>query len=109
MAEHLPKAIICGADAVALESPLIAALQARPLAGGTTAATARYALPDGLDAAWAAQRIVNLCGAWRDQLLEIMGAMGLREVRRLRGELGRAMFQPDLEHEAFGGIDGYPG
>ncbi|MCC7018434.1 MAG: hypothetical protein IT332_01680 [Ardenticatenales bacterium] len=109
MAEHLPKAIICGADAVALESPLIAALQARPLDGGTTAATARYALPDGLDATWAAQRIVNLCGAWRDQLLEIMGAMGLREVRRLRGELGRAMFQPDLEHEAFGGIDGYPG
>jgi hypothetical protein len=36
-----------------------------------------------------------------------MGAMGLREVRRLRGELGRAMFQRDLEREAFGGIDGY--
>lgn len=108
MAEHLPKAILCGADAVALDTPLAAALQAR-LLGGATAADARYDVPARLDAAWGAQRIVNLCGAWRDQLLEIMGAMGLREVRRLRGELGRAMFQPELEREAFGGIDGFPG
>jgi hypothetical protein len=41
-------------------------------------------------------------------LLEIMGAMGLREVRRLRGETGRAMFQNELEREAFAGIEGYP-
>ncbi len=46
-------------------------------------------------------------GSWRDQLLEILGAMGLREVRRLRGEIGRAMFQADLEREAFAGIEGY--
>jgi hypothetical protein len=45
--------------------------------------------------------------SWRDQLLEVLGAMGLREVRRLRGEMGRAMFQKDLEREAFGGITGY--
>jgi hypothetical protein len=37
-----------------------------------------------------------------------MGAMGLREVRRLRGETGRAMFQNELEREAFAGIEGYP-
>ncbi|MEO8083012.1 MAG: glutamate synthase-related protein [Ardenticatenales bacterium] len=109
MAEHLPKAIICGADAVALDTPLVAALQARPLGEGTASDTARYVLPNGLDPAWGTQRLINLCGAWRDQLLEIMGAMGLREVRRLRGELGRAMFQPELEHEAFGGIDGFEG
>jgi len=35
--------------------------------------------------------------AWRDQLLEVLGAMGLREVRRLRGELGRVIFQPKEE------------
>jgi hypothetical protein len=28
-----------------------------------------------------------------------MGAMGIREVRRLRGEIGRAMFFKDLEHD----------
>jgi hypothetical protein len=38
-----------------------------------------------------------------------LGAMGLREVRRLRGELGRLIFQRDLEREAFGGIEGHAG
>jgi hypothetical protein len=28
-----------------------------------------------------------------------MGAMGMREVRRLRGETGRAMFFEDMEKE----------
>jgi len=32
------------------------------------------------------QRIINLMGAWHSQLLEVMGAMGIREARRLRGE-----------------------
>jgi hypothetical protein len=38
---------------------------------------------------------------WHSQLLEILGAMGIREVRRLRGEMGRAMFFEDLERETF--------
>ncbi|NDJ55128.1 MAG: FMN-binding glutamate synthase family protein [Chloroflexi bacterium] len=33
--------------------------------------------------------------AWRDQLLEALGAMGLREVRRLRGEIGRTIWFQD--------------
>jgi hypothetical protein len=33
--------------------------------------------------------------------------MGLREVRRLRGEIGRALFMVQLEQEAFGEIEGY--
>lgn len=56
---------------------------------------------------WGVQRLKNLAAAWHAQLLEILGAMGLREVRRLRGEIGRAMFQSELEREAFGEIDGY--
>ncbi len=106
-AEHVPKAIICGFDAVALDTPLLAALQAQPVGSVTDAATARFRLPPSLNVEWGVQRLKNLLAAWRDQLLEIMGAMGLREVRRLRGELGRAMFQRDLEREAFEGIDGY--
>jgi hypothetical protein len=106
-AEHVPKAIICGFDAVALDTPVLAALQAQPEGSVTDAATARFRLPASLDVEWGVQRLKNLSAAWRDQLLEILGAMGLREVRRLRGELGRAMFQRDLEQEAFGGIDGY--
>jgi hypothetical protein len=40
-------------------------------------------------------------GAWHSQLIEVLGAMGIREIRRLRGEVGRAMFLEDLEKEAF--------
>lgn len=106
-AEHVPKAIIAGLDMVGLETPLLLAVQARFLGEVSDGRSARLELPR-LDEGWAAQRIINLAGSWRDQLLEILGAMGLREVRRLRGELGRAMFQDELEREAFAGIEGYP-
>ena len=42
-------------------------------------------------------------------MLEILGAMGIREVRRLRGEFGRSMVVRHLEDEAFEGIAGYVG
>ena len=106
-AEHVPKAIIAGLDAVALDTALIVALQARFEGELLRPEAAAINIPP-VDAAWASQRLVNLIGSWRDQLLEILGAMGLREVRRLRGEIGRAMFQRDLEQEAFAGIKGYP-
>ena len=48
-----------------------------------------------------AQRLMNLMGAWNNQLLEVLGAMGIREVRRLRGEVGRAMFVEELQKEIF--------
>ena len=104
LAEHVPKAIICGLDAVALDTAPLAALQARFEGDALARDTARVRLPR-LPLAWGVQRLTNLAGAWRDQLLEVMGAMGLREVRRLRGELGRCMFQRDLEREAFGEIE----
>jgi tRNA G26 N,N-dimethylase Trm1 len=57
-----------------------------------------------LDPAYAAQRMVNLISAWHSQLIEVLGAMGIREVRRLRGEVGRAIFMEDIEREAFGDL-----
>jgi len=107
-AEHVPKAILCGLDAVALDISVVIALQGRLVGEAVDRGTARVEMPS-FDPAWAAQRITNLCAAWRDQLLEILGAMGMREVRRLRGEVGRAMFQADLEREAFAGIEGFEG
>ena len=104
--EHLAKAILCGIDAGALDVPLWVALQGRFGAECRDRETCRVELPR-LDPGWAAQRLVNLAASWRDQLLEVLGAMGLREVRRLRGELGRALFQLELEREAFSGIRGY--
>jgi hypothetical protein len=50
--------------------------------------------------------LVNLIAAWHAQLLEVLGAMGLRDVRRLRGEVGRAIFKEDIEKETFGQIFG---
>ena len=106
-AEHNPKAIITGLDLVALDTPLLVALQAEFEGECKDRDESRFTLPQKLNPEWGTQRILNLTAAWRDQLLEILGAMGLREVRRLRGEMGRAMFQVDLEREAFAGIEGY--
>jgi hypothetical protein len=106
LAEHVPKAILCGLDAVGLDTPLLVALQARITAAGAGGSSTSAELPR-MERDWAVQRLVNLSASWRDQLLEILGAMGLREVRRLRGEVGRCMFQKDLEREAFADIAGY--
>jgi hypothetical protein len=48
------------------------------------------------------QRMVNLMGAWHSQILEVMGAMGIREARRLRGESGRAIFFEEVDRDTFG-------
>jgi glutamate synthase domain-containing protein 2 len=56
------------------------------------------------DIRYASQRMVNLMGAWHSQLIEVLGAMGIREVRRLRGEVGRAIFMEEIEKEAFGDL-----
>jgi hypothetical protein len=106
-AEHVPKAIICGLDALALDTALLAALQAQFLGECRDQERSRFRLPRRLTVNWGIQRVENLLASWRDQLLEVLGAMGLRDVRRLRGEIGRAMFQKDLEREAFAGIEGY--
>ena len=105
LAEHMAKAIICGADLVAVGAPLLVALGCRVCPGGITTGrvrrTSRASTPP-----YAAQRMVNLMGAWHSQLIEVLGAMGIREVRRLRGEVGRAMFLEDIEREAFGDLGG---
>jgi hypothetical protein len=106
-AEHVGKAIICGLDAIALDTALLAALQVQFLGECLEREGSRFRLPRRLTVNWGVQRVKNLVASWRDQLLEVLGAMGLRDVRRLRGEIGRAMFQKDLEREAFSGIEGY--
>ena len=72
-----------------------------------TGRKAASSYPEGSPFNWGVQRLKNFLTSWRDQLLEVLGAMGLREVRRLRGEMGRAMFEKELEREAFSGIEGY--
>jgi ferredoxin len=105
MAEHMAKAIICGADGVTVDTPLLIALECwlcnRCLEGKSCPVEL-----EAIDPEWGSQRIMNLIGAWRNQLIEVMGAMGIREARRLRGEVGRSMAFEDLERECFGPIFG---
>ena len=110
MAEHVAKAIICGADLVGADLAFEVALECR-LCKRCQRGLGCPAAIETVDPEWAALRIRNLACAWHSQLIELLGAMGLREVRRLRGEVGRAMFYEDLEREAFGDVriapDGY--
>lgn len=120
LAEHMAKAIICGADLVAIDVPLLVSVGCRVCRGAhvygksfggnggqnvpAPAANKFHSCPaeiQNADAPYATQRMVNLMGAWHSQLIEVLGAMGIREVRRLRGEVGRAIFLEDIEREAF--------
>jgi glutamate synthase domain-containing protein 2 len=102
-AEHVAKAIACGADLVAADFIL-------QVAWGCSLWADRGKCPaeaEELNVEWGSQRVVNLMNAWRDQLLEALGAMGMREVRRLRGETGRTIWHRAEEaafRKALGGI-----
>ncbi|MDM8540169.1 glutamate synthase-related protein [Desulfococcaceae bacterium HSG9] len=105
MPEHWAKAIICGADGVTVDDALLIAMECN------LCHRCQENLPcpvklETVNPDWGSQRIINLMGAWRNQLLEVMGAMGICEARRLRGEVGRSLWFEDLERESFGPIFG---
>jgi hypothetical protein len=100
MAEHVAKLIICGADLLSIDIPLLVAMECRVCRRCKEGISCPVEL-DSVDPAWGAGRIKNLLASWHNQLIEILGAMGIREVRRLRGEMGRAMFYHDLERDVF--------
>jgi ferredoxin len=106
MAEHMAKAIICGADGVVVDIPLLIALECRLCYRCRKDLPCPAKIDDTIDPQWGSQRMINLMGAWHSQLIEVMGAMGIREARRLRGEVGRSMWFEDLERESFGPVFG---
>jgi glutamate synthase domain-containing protein 2 len=99
-AAHVPKSIILGADAVSIGLAYQIALGCKTCYGYGHTADCKIGI--GAETELLEQRIVNLIGSWRDQLLEVLSGMGLREVRRQRGEIGRAIFSEDLEKRTFG-------
>jgi hypothetical protein len=103
--EHLAKAIICGADLVTINLPLLIALECH-LCNSCKPGMPCPAKLEKIDFDYGVGRMTNLIAAWHDQLVEVMGAMGMREVRRLRGDVGRAMFFENLEEETFGKLFG---
>jgi len=105
MAEHVAKTIICGADAVAIDIPVLLALECRMCLRCEDGLSCPVEI-ENIHPEWGSARIINLIGAWRNQILEVLGAMGIRDAKRLRGEAGRAMFFKDLESDTFGKIFG---
>ncbi|MFA5312619.1 MAG: glutamate synthase-related protein [Methanomassiliicoccales archaeon] len=100
-AEQVPKSIICGTDVVSLDDALMVSLGCRMCPSCKDECPADLA---NAPSEYVKGRVVNMGNAWRDQLLEVLGAMGIKEVRRLRGETGRAIFQEDAERDSFAGI-----
>ena len=105
MAEHVAKSLICGADAVSVDLPLLIALECRLCYRCKEGKSCPVKLEE-VEQKWGSQRIVNLMSAWHNQLLEVMGAFGIREARRMRGEVGRSMWFDDLERDSFAPLFG---
>ncbi len=103
--EHMAKALICGTDLVSVELALLTAAECR-LCQKCHADRSCPAKILEVTMEYGAGRMTNLIAAWHDQLIELMGAMGMRDARRLRGDVGRAMFFEQLEEENFGRIFG---
>lgn len=101
LAEHVAKSMLCGADGVFVDFPALIALECRMCRRCTEGLSCPVEI-DQASSGWVAARVVNLLGAWHNQLLELMGAMGIRDARRLRGEVGRAMFFEELDEKTFG-------
>ncbi len=103
--EHVTKGLLCGTDLVSVELPLLISLECHLCArcSGEKSCPAKIR-EAGFD--YSTGRMTNLIAAWHDQIIEMMGAMGIRDARRLRGDVGRAMFFEQLEEETFGKLFG---
>jgi hypothetical protein len=104
LSEHVAKALICGADLVSIDIPLLIALECRLCENCKPGDYCPAKLDKEIDLKYGSGRMTNLMGAWHWQMVELMGAMGMREARRLRGDVGRAMFKDELEEEIYGPI-----
>lgn len=103
LVEHVPKAIICGVDAVAVDTTVLVALQLNFEGECVSEKEAAIGFEE-FDPQWGCRRLVNLFASWHYQLIEILSAMGMRDVRRLRGDVGRAIFQEEMEKQFFGNL-----
>ncbi len=103
--EHMAKGVICGADAVSVDLPLLIGLECH-LCRVCEPGRSCPAQIEDISMEYGVGRMTNLISAWHNQLIELMGAMGMRDARRLRGDVGRAMFFEQLEEETFGRLFG---
>ncbi len=88
------KAIALGADGVVIGTAELVAIdcvRCRNCESGRGCprgiATTDPGLKEMVDVEWGAQRIVNMYGAWREQLRDILSRLGVASVRELRGRV----------------------
>jgi ferredoxin len=81
LAEHMAKAVICGADLISTYLPLMISLECR-LCDRCKPGLKCPAKLDEIDFKYGVGRMRNIIAAWHLQLIEVMGAMGMREARR---------------------------
>jgi hypothetical protein len=103
--EHMAKALLCGADLISTYLPLLISVECRVCKTCIPGIPCPARLEE-MSFEYGVGRMRNLIAAWHLQLIELMGAMGMREARRLRGDVGRAMFFEELEEEIFGTLFG---
>lgn len=91
-AYDIAKAIALGADGVVIgtsEMIALGCIRCRRCESGKGCArgiaTTNTELIDQIDIEWATQRLINLFGAWREQLVDLLVKLGLSSVRELRG------------------------
>jgi glutamate synthase domain-containing protein 2 len=91
-AHDVLKAIALGADGAVVGTSEIVALgcircgnceSGRGCARGI--ATTDRELTQQVDIDWATQRLINLFASWREQIVEVLAALGMRSVGELRG------------------------
>jgi len=109
--EYVPKCLILGADLVAIDTVILQALQAKFEGEVRYPQTSRVTFQNVekgpivvngtpiMSLEWASQRLTNLVNSWKEQHIEILSAKGIRDVRRERGETGRALFNQIEEEE----------
>lgn len=93
LAEHVAKTIALGADLVAIDLPVLLALQYQ--------FRKDKVIKRNVDVEWGKQRLINMVAAWHEQLIEVLSAMGIKDVRRLRGEMGRIILSGEQEKISF--------
>ena len=103
--EHMAKAMLCGADLTSTYLPLLIGLECH-LCKVCKPGRPCPAKLETIDPDYSVGRMTNLVAAWHSQFIEVMGAMGMREARRLRGDAGRALFFEELEEQSFGRLFG---
>ncbi len=106
-AEDVLKAIALGADGVVIGTAEMVALgcvrcacceSGRGCPRGI--ASTDPELMQQMSLEWATQRLINLLGAWREQMVDVLSKLGLKSVRELRGRTDLLYYKADSSQEA---------